>query len=443
MTNSFPKGFYWGAATASFQIEGATKEDGRGESIWDRFASVPGHILTGETGDPASDSYHRYRDDVALMQQIGLNAYRFSIAWPRVLPLGTGAVNAKGLEYYDCVVDALLEAKVTPFATLYHWDLPQALQDKGGWANRETIDAYLKYVDVVVGKLGDRVKHWMTHNEPWCISILSHGLGIHAPGLKDMKIALQVAHNVLVSHGKAVPIIRERCSGAQVGIVLNFNPAYPATDTEADRIATRHAHATFNLWFVDPVAGRGYPQDAWEEYGDKVPNVQAGDLEVMAAPLDFLGANFYSRAIVHDPDGGVGKVVNRHNPVNMMARGWEVWPQALRDLLTWLHKDYTFPALFVTENGATYDDVVWQGQIHDPARQDYIKQHLGVLPDVIAEGVPLKGYFCWSLLDNFEWAAGTRDRFGLAYTDFQTQERIIKDSGHWFSRVIQANAVVD
>jgi beta-glucosidase len=443
MTTTFPKGFFWGAATASFQIEGATREDGRGESIWDRFAAEPGHILTGETGDPASDSYRRYGEDVALMKKIGLNAYRFSVAWPRVIPAGTGAVNLKGLEYYDCVVDALLEANVTPFLTLYHWDLPQALQDKGGWASRDTIDAYLRYVDVIVGKLGDRVKHWMTHNEPWCISILSHALGIHAPGLKDMKVALQVAHNVLVSHGKAVPIIRQRCPGAQVGIVLNFNPAYPATDTEADRIATRQAHATFNLWFVDPIAGKSYPQDAWDKYGDKVPAIQAGDMEVMAAPLDFLGVNFYSRAIVHDPAGVVGKIINRRNPVNMMARGWEVWPQALRDLISWLHKDYAFPALMVTENGATYDDVVWEGQVHDLARLDYIKQHLAVLPDVIAEGVPLKGYFCWSLLDNFEWAAGTRDRFGLAYTDFQTQERIIKDSGHWYNRVIRANAVVD
>jgi len=443
MATTFPQGFLWGTATASYQVEGATREDGRGESIWDRFAATPGHILTDETGDPACDSYHRYAEDTALMQQLGLNASRFSIAWPRIFPLGSGQVNQKGLDYYERVVDALLNAKITPFVTLYHWDLPQALQDQGGWANRNTIDAYLRYVDVVVSKLGDRVKNWMTHNEPWCISILSNGLGVHAPGLKDMKIALQVAHNVLVSHGKAVPIIRERCPGAQAGIVLNFNPAYPATDTEADRLAAQLFHARFNLWFVDPIAGRGYPKDAWEKYEKDVPEIQAGDLETMAVPIDFLGVNYYSRAIVHDSNGGVGKIINRRNPVNMMARGWEVYPQGLHDLLTWLHKDYTFPALMITENGAVYDDVVWQGQIHDPARQDYIKQHLGILPDLIAAGVPLKGYFCWSLLDNFEWAAGTRDRFGLVYTDFATQKRIIKDSGHWFSRIARANAITD
>ena len=443
MTQQFPQGFFWGAATASFQIEGATREDGRGESIWDRFAATPGAILTGETGDPASDSYHRYREDVALLQKMNLNAYRFSIAWSRILPAGTGSVNAAGLAYYDRVVDALLEANVTPFVTLYHWDLPQALQDQGGWANRSTIDAYVNYVGVVVSKLGDRVKDWMTHNEPWCISILSNALGEHAPGLRDMKIALQVAHNVLVSHGKAVPVIRDRCPDAKVGIVLNFHPDYPATDSEADRLATRLAHAKFNLWFVDPIAGRGYPEDAWKSYGDKVPVIQAGDMEAMTAPLDFLGVNYYSRNIIHDRESTGGKIINRRNPVNMMARGWEVYPKALHELLMWLHKDYSFPALYVTENGATYDDVLWEGQVHDLARLDYIKQHIAILPDLIEAGVPMKGYFCWSLLDNFEWAMGTRDRFGLAYTDFQTQERIIKDSGHWFGRVARANACVD
>jgi beta-glucosidase len=354
-----------------------------------------------------------------------------------------GDVNPAGLDYYDRVVDALLEANVMPFVTLYHWDLPQALQDQGGWANRSTIDAFVNYADVVVRRLGDRVKHWMTHNEPWCISILSNAIGGHAPGLKDMKIALQVAHNVLVSHGKAVPVIRNRCPDAQVGIVINFHPDYPATDSEADRLATRLEHARFNLWFLDPIAGKGYPQDAWSSYGDKVPEIQVGDMEAMAVPVDFLGVNYYSRNIIHVREAGAGKIINRRNPINMMARGWEVYPQALCDLLTWLHKDYTFPALYITENGATYDDVLWEGQVHDPARLDYLKQHIGVLPDLIESGLPLKGYFCWSLLDNFEWAMGTRDRFGLAYTNFETQERIIKDSGHWYGRVARANALVE
>src|SRR5579863_3509045 len=294
MTQQFPEGFFWGAATAAFQVEGATREDGRGESIWDRFAAAPGTILTGETGDPASDSYHRYHEDVALLQAMNLNAYRFSLAWPRVIPLGTGSVNKPGLDYYDRLVDALAAKNMTPFVTLYHWDLPQGLQDRGGWANRATIETYVNYVEVVVRRLGDRVKHWITHNEPWCISILGNARGGHAPGLKDWKIALQVAHNVLVAHGRAVPIIRTLCRGAQVGIVLNFNPAYPATDSEEDRLATQLENSRFNLWFLDPIAGRGYPEDAWKSYGANVPEIQAGDMERISVPLDFLGTNFYS-----------------------------------------------------------------------------------------------------------------------------------------------------
>jgi beta-glucosidase len=444
MEQKFPAGFIWGTATASFQIEGATREDGRGESIWDRFASVPGNILTGETGDPACNSYHRYQDDIDIMRQLGVNGYRFSIAWPRIVPDGDGAINSPGLDYYDRVVDALLAAQITPFVTLYHWDLPQALQERGGWGNRATIDAFVRYADVVVSRLGDRVKQWMTHNEPWCISLLSHHLGAHAPGLRDLKLALQVAHNVLVSHGRAVPVIRDRCPGAEVGIVLNLYPAYPVTESEADQQATRAYHAKANLWFLDPVAGRGYPQDAWAEYGADAPQFLPGDMETISVPLDLVGVNYYSWRLCHDPAGSAGyPIIRRPNPVNMMARGWQIVPHALADLMTWLHNEYNFPALYITENGATFDDVVWQGEIHDLARLDYLKQHLAVLPPLIEAGVPLKGYFYWSLLDNFEWAAGTRDRFGLAYTDFTTQKRTLKDSGHWYARVTRANALVE
>jgi beta-glucosidase len=444
MAQTFPADFVWGTATASFQIEGATQEDGRGESIWDRFAATPGNILTGETGDPASDSYHRYPDDIRVMRELGVNAYRFSIAWPRVIPDGDGALNPLGLDYYERVVDALLAANIRPFVTLYHWDLPQALQDRGGWGSRATVDAYLRYVEAVVARLGDRVVHWMTFNEPWCISILSHELGVHAPGLRDRKLALQVAHHLLVAHGLAVPLIRSRAPQAQVGIVLNFNPAYPVTASEADQTLTNLYHARFNLWFLDPLTGRGYPQDAWNDYGDAVPTVQPGDLETVAAPLDFLGVNYYSWHLCYDREGSRGyPILRRPNPVNMMARGWQNVPHALVDLITWLHTDYGLPALYITENGATYDDVLWEGRVHDLARLDYLKQHIAILPGLIAQGIPLKGYFCWSLLDNFEWAAGTRDRFGLAYTDFTTQQRILKDSGIWFGRVTRANALVD
>ncbi len=445
MTTQFPQGFVWGTATASFQVEGATKADGRGESIWDRFAATPGKIRTGETGDPACESYHRYPEDIALIRELGTNAYRFSIAWPRVIPDGSGAVNRAGLDYYSRLVDGLLEAKVTPYVTLYHWDLPQKLQDKGGWANRAAIDAFVHYVDVTVGKLGDRVKHWMTLNEPWCVSILSNEIGEHAPGLHDRKIALQVAHNILVAHGASVPIIRSRCPGGQVGIVLNFSPSYPATDSEADQIATRLHHARFNLWFLDPVAGRGYPWNAWRAYGADVPQVLADDLKIMAPPLDFLGVNYYSRSVHHDPAGGPGtRLLNRRDDKRVSARDWEIYPQALYDLLIWLKQDYTFPRIIVTENGLAWHDVITaDGQVHDPERIDYIRQHLEMILRALEVGVPVGGYFVWSLMDNFEWAFGTSSRVGLAYVDFQTQRRIMKDSGRWYGRVARANALVE
>jgi len=445
MTTQFPKGFAWGTATASFQIEGATKQDGRGESIWDRFAATPGKIITGETGDPACESYHRYPQDIALMREMNLNAYRFSIAWPRIVPDGDGTINEKGLAYYDRLVDSLLEAKMTPFATLYHWDLPQKLQDKGGWANRASIDAFVRYVDTITSRLGDRVNHWMTLNEPWCVSILSNLLGEHAPGLHDQKIALQVAHNILVAHGAAVRAIRKSSPDAEVGIVLNFEPAYPATDTEADRIATRLAHAKYNEWFAGPVMGRGYPQDAWKDYGKDVPEMLPGDLETMAASIDFLGVNFYSRMVCHDPSGGMGtKILNQRNENNVSARGWEIYPQALYDLLTWLHKEYNIPKFYVSENGmACNDKIAADGQVHDPERIQYVKQHLEMVLRAIDAGVNVQGYMCWSLMDNFEWAFGTSSRFGLAYLDFQNQKRFLKDSGKWFGRVAQANTLVD
>lgn len=445
ISNQFPKVFYWGTATASFQIEGAIHEDGRAESIWDRFAATPGKISTGEIGDPACDSYHLYLDDIALMKAMHNNAYRFSTAWPRIVPDGDGKVNPLGLDYYDRLVDALLAAGVTPFITLYHWDLPQVLQDKGGWAKRATVEAYVRYVDITVAHLGDRVKHWSTHNEPWCVSILSHELGAHAPGLTIRKIALQVAHNLLVSHGLAVPVIRQRCPGAQVGIVLNFTPAYPATDTLADQALTRQEHARFNLWFLDPIAGRGYPQDAWEGYGNAVPQVLADDMKTIAAPLDYLGVNYYTRHICHDPKGGEGsRLLNLRSKTDLSDRDWEIWPQAMYDLLVWLGNGYNFKDIYLTENGASYEDVITpDGAIHDPRRTDFLKRHLYTLLRTIEAGVPMRGYFCWSLMDNFEWACGTSSRFGLAYTDFATQKRTLKDSAIWYGKVAQANTLLD
>jgi len=441
----FPKGFYWGTATASFQIEGATKEDGRGESIWDRFCATPGKIITGETGDPATDSYHRFMDDIALMKEMGLNAYRFSIAWPRILPDGDGSVCEKGLDYYDRVVDGLLDAGVRPFVTLYHWDLPQALQEKGGWANRATLDAYVHYSDIVVKRLGDRVKNWMTHNEPWCVSILSNEIGEHAPGNLDRKLALQIAHNLLVSHGMVVPVIRQRCPDGEVGIVLNLTPSYPATDSETDQALARQAHARSNLWFLDPVAGRGYPQDAWEGYGADVPQIRPGDMQTIAAPIDFLGINFYTRSVVHDPKGGEGsRVLNIRSETNQTGRNWEIYPQAMYDLLVSIRMGYNFKNIYLTENGASYHDMVSpDGKVHDGIRIDYLHKHFSVLLRAIESGVPVRGYFYWSLMDNFEWAFGTSSRFGVAYTDFDTQKRTLKDSGVWYGKVARGNTLLD
>ena len=444
MNRQFPEGFLWGTATASYQIEGATQADGRGKSIWDRFSATPGKVHAGHTGEPACQSYYRYEEDIALIKAMNNNAYRFSIAWPRVIPDGDGQVLGAGLDYYERLVDRLLEENIAPVVTLYHWDLPQALQDKGGWATRDTIDAYLRFVDTAVSRLGDRVPFWSTFNEPWCISILSNELGEHAPGLHDRKIALQVAHHVLVAHGRAMPIIRQHSPRSKAGIVLNMTAAYPAMDTPADQTLANLHRARFNLWFMDPLMGRGYPDTAWQDYGADVPEVQAGDMETIHQSLDFFGLNYYTRRVVHDPAGGEGKLLHQRDDHNVSGRDWEIYPRGLYDLLTWLHENYPeIPEIYVTENGISLEDRVENGSIADPGRIRFLQQHFQAALDAFGQGVPLKGYFVWSLMDNFEWAFGYDSRFGLTYVDFDTQERIIKQSGHWYARVAAANALVD
>lgn len=443
-SRQFPAGFLWGAATAAFQIEGATKEDGRGESIWDRFCATPGKVRNGDTGDPACDHYHRWREDIALMKELGLQAYRFSIAWPRIIPDGDGPVNQAGLDFYDRLVDGLLEAGIRPFATLYHWDLPQALEDRGGWPNRATAHAFARYADVVARRLGDRVKDWITHNEPWCASWLSYFIGEHAPGIRNGP-ALEAAHHLLLSHGLAVEAIRAAAPAAQVGITLNFSPAHPASESQADRDAARRHDGFFNRWFADPVFRGSYPEDMVELYqqiGAAAP-VQAGDMETIAAPIDFLGVNYYNRAVVrHDEDSHGLRYSTLEPEGEYTHMGWEVYPDALRELLVRLHRDYRPAAMYITENGAAYpDEVSPDGQIHDEARRSYLERHLAACHAAIGEGAPLKGYFVWSLLDNFEWAWGYSRRFGIVYVDYATQRRILKDSAHYYRRVIAANAV--
>jgi beta-glucosidase len=442
MTNlRFPDGFVWGTATAAYQIEGAWDEDGKGESIWDRFSHTPGKVFGGDTGDVACDHYHRWRDDIALMRELGLHVYRLSISWPRVLPNGVGAVNSAGLDFYDRLIDGLLEAGIQPYVTLYHWDLPQALQDRGGWANRETVAAFANYADVIVRRLGDRVKNWITHNEPWCTSFLGHWLGDHAPGIRNGP-ALAAAHHVLLSHGEAVPVLRAGSPGAQVGITLNFSPAYPASDSDADQAAARRHDGFFNRWFIDPIYGRGYPDDMVALYGALMPKIQPGDLERMAAPTDFLGVNYYNRAVIRDdPDAPVLRVGHVQPEGEYTAMDWEVYPDGLRALLVRLQRDYAPGRMYITENGAAYPDTLTPDGVHDQPRMSYLSGHLAAAHAAIGEGVPLAGYFYWSLMDNFEWAWGYSKRFGLIYVDYPTQRRILKDSARFYGDVIARNGL--
>lgn len=450
-TRQFPPGFLWGTATSSYQIEGAWAEDGKGESIWDRFSHTPGKIRDKSTGDIACDHYHRWPDDIRLMQDLGLQAYRFSIAWPRILPAGRGQVNQAGLDFYNRLVDGLLAAGITPFVTLYHWDLPQALQDEGGWPARATAEAFVEYADVVSRSLGDRVQNWITHNEPWCISFLSHQIGEHAPGHQSWAQAFATAHHVLLSHGWAVPVLRRNSPKAEVGITLNFSHASSASASEADRNLAREFDGYFNRWFLDPVFGRRYPADKVHFYADKcglLPHgldfVHPGDFEAMAVRTDFLGVNYYTREVFRD------HVAANNLPQTVFAAprrewtdmGWEVYPEGLYQLLNRLHFEYQVPKLYITENGCSYPDGPdAEGRVHDQRRIDYLAAHFAAAQRAIQNGVPLAGYFVWSLMDNFEWAHGYRQRFGMVWVDFETQQRLPKDSALWYRDVIAANAL--
>lgn len=442
---SFPPNFVWGAATSAYQIEGAWDEDGKGESIWDRFCHTPGNIDNGDTGDVACDHYHRWREDVGLMKEIGLRAYRFSISWPRVLPGGRGRVNPPGLAFYDRLVDGLLEAGIEPFPTLYHWDLPQVLQDRGGWPVRVTVDAFAEYADRVSRALGDRVRHWITLNEPFVSAFVGYLHGRHAPGHTDLDEARAASHHLLLAHGRAVEVIRANCPQAQVGIALNLVPHIPASPSTADRAAAWLGDGIVNRWFLDPLAARGYPLDVVQHYRRPMDFVQEGDLEVIAAPLDFLGVNYYTRRIVRNTEvpeeQNLPQQVFPHPEHTEM--GWEVYPEGLYQLLGRLHFDYDFPALYITENGAAFPDQVGpDGEVHDPKRVAYLRAHLEQVARALDAGIPVRGYFAWSLLDNFEWSYGYSKRFGLIYVDYATQRRIPKTSARWYGRVIAANGEV-
>ena len=453
-TKVFPDDFVWGVATSAFQIEGAHDIDGRGPSIWDTYAAQPGFIQDGTNAHVACDHYHRYAEDIALMTSLGVGAYRFSVAWPRILPTGRGAVNEAGLDFYDRLVDGLLAAGIAPCATLYHWDLPQVLEDEGGWTNRSTVDAFVEFADAVSERLGDRVARWITHNEPWCVSVLGYAEGAHAPGRRSWPDALVASHHLLLSHGRAVPVIRRNAPRAQVGITLNVSECEPASPSEADQSAARQFDGELIRWFLDPIYLGRYPNDVVEyhEREGRLPRgmdfVRPGDLGEIHIPIDFLGVNYYSRAVVRS-----GKIPEAENeprtiavpdPADLTDMGWEVYPEGLTQTLLRLNADYEPGSLVVTENGAAYATGPGpDGAVQDTRRCGYVKSHLQACLAAIDEGVPLHGYFLWSLLDNFEWAFGFAKRFGIVWVDFETQERIIKASGQMYGRIVRANEIAE
>lgn len=442
----FPDDFVWGAATASYQIEGAAREDGRGESIWDRFSHTPGKVAQGDTGDVATDHYHRVPEDIALMRELGLKGYRFSVAWPRVLPQGDGPVNEAGLDFYDRLVDALLAADILPFLTLYHWDLPQVLQDsQGGWLSRRMVDYFVNYADIVSRRLGDRVRHWATFNEPRIFTWLGYMEGLHAPGLTDWASGVQAAHHVMLAHGAAFRQLRQNLGpDAQIGIVYALSPVEATSDDPEVLARARLMDARTNYWFLDPVLRGEYPPALLDVPEWANLQMEPGDLALMRTPVDFMGVNYYSRTLVAPESGQRGDLQDtaRNPEAEYTAMGWEVYPQGLYDTLMRVHKRYALPALYVTENGAAFDDVLESDdRVHDARRTAYLRQHFSAAQRAIADGVPLKGYFVWSLLDNFEWAYGYGKRFGLIYVDYPTGRRVVKDSARFYQSVIRANAV--
>jgi beta-glucosidase len=438
---SLPPDFAWGVATAAYQIEGAVKEDGRSPSIWDTFSHIPGKIDGDDNGDVACDHYHRWPEDIALMKELGVDSYRFSIAWPRVVPGGDGPVNPAGLAFYDRLVDALLEAGITPYPTLYHWDLPQVLQDRGGWAARETAEHFAAYASHVAAALGDRVTEWATLNEPLCSAWIGHLEGKMAPGLTDIAVAVPASYHLLLGHGLATQAIRANAPHARVGIVNNLGYAEPASDSEADVAAARRADGHTTRWWLDPIHGRGFPADMIEVYGVDLPE-RPGDLETIAAPLDWLGLNYYFPSpIADDPSGSPPFIREVPRPgVRRTAMDWEIRDEGLESLLMRLTEDYGAQRIHVTENGSAWPDAVGpDGQVDDPERVRYLEEHLAACVRAVRRGAPLAGYFAWSLLDNFEWAYGYDKRFGLVYVDYETQQRIIKGSGRRYGDLIRTH----
>ena len=458
MTVRFPDDFLWGTATAAYQVEGAVEEDGRGASIWDTFSHTPGKVVHGDTGDIACDQYHRLGEDLDLMSSLNIKAYRFSVAWPRIQPEGSGQVNKKGLDYYRRLVDGLRDRGIEPMLTLYHWDLPQALEDWGGWTSRETSERFAEYAGVVYEEFADSVKYWITLNEPWVSAWLGYGAGVHAPGVKDTGKALAATHHLLLGHGIALQEMRSLGrEDNQLGVTLNLSPTRPATDEKADVEASRRVDGNANRIFLDPLFRGEYPEDMLDYYSSDsdFSFVRDGDLEVVSAPLDFLGVNYYMRHTVVDDRGDSDpKIAMRFEDLEAAtilpsgaettAMGWPVEPDGLTEILVRLHEEYAQLPLYVTENGvAVHDYVDPEGNVDDEERVAFLDAHFRAVHDAMEQGVDLRGYMVWSLLDNFEWAEGYSKRFGIVYVDYGTQRRIPKASARWYADVIRRGGLED
>ncbi len=428
LAGRFPPGFVWGVATSAYQIEGAAHLDGRADSIWDEFCRRPGTIKDGSSGITACDHYHRLDADLDLIASLGIRSYRFSISWPRVQPQGMGAWNEAGFAFYERLIAGLAGRGIAAHATLYHWDLPLALQERGGWSNRDTMHRFAAYAVEVGRRFGGRVASIATHNEPWVVAILGHEAGIFAPGIKSRKTAMQVAHHLLVSHGLAVRAMRDSGCPAPLGIVLNQSPIHAATDSETDRAKARLDDGLIIRWYMDPLLHGRYPDDVVSHLGDDAPMVEPGDMQLIRQPLDFLGINYYTRSVAAT---GAGKDDSApHREVTDM--GWEVFPDGLSELLRRLHDDYSLPPIYIMENGAAYKDEVRGERVADVDRIRYLYSHIAALADALETGVDVRGYFVWSLLDNFEWADGYSKRFGIVHVDYATQRRLPKDSAIWY-----------
>jgi beta-glucosidase len=434
----FPHDFHWGSATAAYQVEGAWKEDGKGESIWDRFSHTTGNIKGAATGDVACDSYHRFKEDIAIMKQMNLSSYRFSISWPRIQPNGSGAPNQQGLDYYKRLIAALHEANIRPLATLYHWDLPQTLEDQGGWPNRDLAGRMADYSSIVAKELGDGISDWAIFNEPWIFTYLGYYTGVHAPGRTDFHDFLRATHVVNLAQGQSFRAIKAARPNAKVGTAFNTSYAHPKTPSEADTAAAERYHAFRNAWFIDPAVKGEYPKVLASFITPEMLGVQAGDMEITKVPLDFLGINYYDRSIIADANDraslNFSHTEGQHGPWTEF--GWEVWPDGFYQLLMRISRDYNNPIIEVTENGCSYGDTPDEhGRVADQRRIDFFRGYLGAVAHAIKDGANIRGYHAWSLLDNFEWAESYTQRFGFTFVNFHNQKRTIKDSGLWYGKL--------